>query len=147
MSIGLGMYAAGYAHADFGFFHGSGGGAFPPDSLCFTLPVQYRHRVNKWFAAGGEVAVLVWHFKDSGTMGGVEIGGGIRPYLVPDWLYVDFSLFVGFPLYYGWMPTLGLTIPLGGSVSLMIENQFPMTYLFGVFLVIYQPVLGVEFAF
>lgn len=76
---------------------------------------------------------------------GAELLGSFRAYAIPDWLYFEADILLGFPLIFSVMPVVGLSIPLG-AVSLYVEQQVPLFFFGGVF-GFWQPVIGVEFSF
>lgn len=69
--------------------------------------------------------------------------GDFRYYLIPDWLYLNANLLIGFPLLLALLPSLGAAVPLGGETSIFLENQFIAAFVGGIY-GFWQVVLGVE---
>jgi len=122
----------------------AGSSCISGDFLWFNVPIVYRYRVNDWFAAGGGLMLNIFAGGDVGAMGG-ELVGSLRFYAVPEYLYFDADILLGFPFFFSIAPSLGLAVPIG-SVSIFLENQVPLMFIGGV-LGFWQPVLGVEFRF
>ena len=147
LSFGLGMIVAGAVSIG----GASGVGVLPPSVLWFDLPLMYRHRVNSYFAGGGGLILSLASVGDGSGgsrtfLAGGELVGTIRAYFVPDWFYFDLSVMVGYPFLYAISPGIGLSIPMGDTVSLYLNNEFEMTFL-GVFVGVYKPTIGLEFRF
>jgi hypothetical protein len=123
----------------------SGAGCVSSELLWFNLPFMYHYRVNDWFAAGGGLMVNIFAFGGFGMVG-AELMGGVRFYALPDYIYFDLRILLGYPYFFAFMPSLGLSLPLTDSVSLFLENQVPMLFVAGL-IGFWQPVLGVEFKF
>ena len=124
----------------------------PPGALFFQIPFEFRHSFNPWFAAGGTFSVIVWHSGGSGTTGGALFGASIRPYLVPDWLFVDLTVGLEFiPFFvFNVQPTLGLSIPVSDSLALKVEARVPillLPYMGGGYILLVEPAVGLEWKF
>jgi hypothetical protein len=142
LSVGIGVPLCMFASVE-----GFGGADCVNDEFVWlNFPILYHYRVNSWFAAGGGLMLNVFAVTGADVSAvGAELVGGVRFYAVPDWLYFDLNIMLGFPFFAAFEPALGLAIPLG-PVSIYLENQVTLMYVGGL-LGFWQPVLGVQFHF
>ena len=145
LSAGIGVPLVVFGAFDFGD-EGSGSGAawVSDEFLWVNIPIVYRYRINEYLAAGGGLMFNIFAVGGYGAVG-AELMGSFRAYAIPDWLYFEANILLGFPLIFSFMPSVGVAIPLG-PVSIFFENQVPLLFFGGVF-GFWQPVIGVEFAF
>ena len=116
--------------------------------LLLNIPIVYRYRINDWMAAGGGLMLNIFALGSVGAFG-IELVGSFRFYALPDWVYIDANILLGFP-WVTFMPSIGVAIPLG-PVSIFLENQIWLSYLYALgssaFFGWWQPTIGVEFFF
>ncbi len=84
-------------------------------------------------------------FAGLGVIGG-HIIGEIRVYAIPDWLYFNLDVTLGFPLVFSLSPSMGHSFAITDKVHLFLENQFTLMVFAGVY-GYWQTVLGVEIPF
>ncbi|MBN1770639.1 MAG: hypothetical protein JXB32_05210 [Deltaproteobacteria bacterium] len=144
LSVGVGVPLVLFGAFDFGDTSASGGYWISDEFLWINLPIVYRYRINDYLAAGGGLMFNIFAVGGYGAVG-AELMGSFRAYAIPDWLYFEANILLGFPLVFSIMPSVGVAIPLG-SVSIFLENQIPLFFFGGVF-GFWQPTIGVEFAF
>jgi hypothetical protein len=144
LSVGVGVPLVLFGAFDFGDASASGGYWVSDEFLWVNIPIVYRYRINDYLAAGGGLMFNIFAVGGYGAVG-AELFGSFRGYAIPDWLYFEANILLGFPLVFSFMPSVGVAIPLGG-VSIFFENQIPLFFFGGVF-GFWQPTIGVEFAF
>ncbi|MBI5498883.1 MAG: hypothetical protein HY907_01460 [Deltaproteobacteria bacterium] len=141
LSVGVGAFVCAFGATQWG----SGSACISDEFLMLSFPVIYRYRINDYLAAGGGLMIHVFNIPEFGFLAGAEGVGSFRAYAVPDWLYFEANILFGFPVLFAFMPSVGVSIPLG-PLSIFFENQVPL-FFFGGVTGWWQPVLGVEFAF
>ena len=141
ISVGIGLPLCAFgASGDF-----AGGSCISNDFLWFNIPVMYRRRISPHFAAGGGIMVNIVNAEGFTGAGG-ELMGGIRVYALPDFLFFDVNIMLGFPMIFALVPAIGTSIPLGKSFALAFKAEAPIMFLGGVF-GFFQPVVKAEIRF